>query len=41
MESCHALQLTRAIGLSNFNHQQIKDILDIAKVKPINNQVHN
>jgi diketogulonate reductase-like aldo/keto reductase len=30
---------TRFIGLSNFNIQQINDILKIAKVKPICNQV--
>jgi len=30
---------TRFIGLSNFNISQIKDILQIAKVRPICNQI--
>ena len=29
---------TKAIGLSNFNIKQIKDILSICKIKPVCNQ---
>ena len=29
---------TKAIGLSNFNIQQIQDILKICKIKPVCNQ---
>ncbi|KAK7574431.1 hypothetical protein V9T40_011622 [Parthenolecanium corni] len=31
--------LTKSIGVSNFNSQQIQDILDIARIKPVANQV--
>lgn len=31
--------LTKSIGVSNFNKRQIQDILDVATVKPVNNQV--
>ena len=29
---------TKAIGLSNFNIQQIKDVLNVCKIKPVCNQ---
>jgi len=31
--------LTKSIGVSNFNKNQILQILDVATVKPVNNQV--
>ncbi|VVC28280.1 NADP-dependent oxidoreductase domain,Aldo/keto reductase, conserved site,Aldo/keto reductase [Cinara cedri] len=31
--------LTKSIGVSNFNKRQIEDILGVATVKPVNNQV--
>lgn len=31
--------LTKSIGVSNFNKRQIEDILDVATIKPVNNQV--
>jgi len=31
--------LTKSIGVSNFNRKQIEDILCVATVKPVNNQV--
>ena len=31
--------LTKSIGVSNFNKQQIQHILDVATIKPVNNQV--
>lgn len=31
--------LTKSIGVSNFNKRQIEDILSVATVKPVNNQV--
>lgn len=39
MEECVKAGLARSIGLSNFNSKQIQDILDIAEIKPVNNQV--
>ena len=30
---------SKSIGISNFNSEQIKRILDIAKIKPVNLQV--
>lgn len=33
--------LTKSIGVSNFNSQQIQNILDIARIKPVANQVGN
>jgi diketogulonate reductase-like aldo/keto reductase len=39
MEECVKLGLTKSIGLSNFNSQQIQRILDIATIKPVVNQV--
>ncbi|CAL7938562.1 unnamed protein product [Xylocopa violacea] len=39
MEECVKLGLTKSIGLSNFNSQQIDRILSIAKIKPVMNQV--
>jgi aldehyde reductase len=39
MEDAVKLGLVRSIGLSNFNSEQIKRVLDIATVKPAVNQV--
>lgn len=39
MEECVKLGLTKSIGLSNFNSQQIDRILSIAQIKPVMNQV--
>jgi hypothetical protein len=39
MEKCVHMGLTRSIGLSNFNSQQIDRLLANAKVKPVNLQV--
>jgi len=39
MEKCVQSKLTKSIGVSNFNIKQIKDILEIASIKPVVNQV--
>lgn len=39
MEECVKLELTRSIGISNFNQGQITRLLSVAKIKPVNNQV--
>lgn len=39
MEQCAQLGLTKSIGISNFNIKQVKDILEIATIKPAVNQV--
>lgn len=39
MEQCAQAGLTISIGVSNFNIKQVKDILEIAKIKPVVNQV--
>jgi diketogulonate reductase-like aldo/keto reductase len=39
MEECVKLGLTKSIGLSNFNSQQIQRVLDNATIKPVVNQV--
>lgn len=39
MEECVKLGLTKSIGLSNFNSEQIDRVLSIAKIKPVVNQV--
>jgi diketogulonate reductase-like aldo/keto reductase len=39
MEECVKQGLTKSIGLSNFNSQQIQRVLDIATIKPVVNQV--
>ncbi|KFM72168.1 Aldo-keto reductase family 1 member B10, partial [Stegodyphus mimosarum] len=39
MEECYEKGLVRSIGLSNFNSEQIKRVLDICKVKPVMLQV--
>ncbi|XP_058796886.1 uncharacterized protein LOC131667472 [Phymastichus coffea] len=39
MEKCQELGLTRSIGLSNFNSEQICRLLSKAEIKPVNNQV--
>ncbi|XP_066248969.1 aldo-keto reductase family 1 member B1-like [Euwallacea similis] len=39
MEQCVDLNLTKSIGLSNFNSKQILKILEKARIKPVMNQV--
>ncbi|XP_033751240.1 1,5-anhydro-D-fructose reductase-like isoform X1 [Pecten maximus] len=39
LEDCVDEGLVRDIGLSNFNSQQISQILDIARIRPSNNQI--
>jgi diketogulonate reductase-like aldo/keto reductase len=39
MERCVQLGLTKSIGISNFNMKQVKDILGIATIIPVVNQV--
>lgn len=39
MERCVNLGLTKSIGVSNFNIRQLNDILVIATIKPVVNQV--
>jgi aldehyde reductase len=39
MEECVKLGLTKSIGLSNFNSEQIQRVLDVATIRPVVNQV--
>ncbi|GFG35827.1 hypothetical protein Cfor_07247 [Coptotermes formosanus] len=39
MEECVELGLTKSIGLSNFNSEQIQRVLDVAAIRPVVNQV--
>lgn len=39
MEDCVDEGLVKYIGLSNFNSEQIQRILDVARIKPVINQV--
>ncbi|XP_015602930.1 1,5-anhydro-D-fructose reductase isoform X2 [Cephus cinctus] len=39
MEECQRLGLTKSIGISNFNSEQITRLLSVAKIKPVNNQI--
>lgn len=39
MEDCVDEGLVKHIGLSNFNSEQIQRILDVARIKPVINQV--
>ncbi|XP_063983415.1 1,5-anhydro-D-fructose reductase-like [Diachasmimorpha longicaudata] len=39
MEECVRQGLTRSIGVSNFNSHQITRIMEMATIKPVNNQV--
>lgn len=39
MEKCVHLGLTKSIGVANFNIRQLMEILKIAKIKPVVNQV--
>jgi len=39
MEQCVQSGLTKSIGISNFNIKQVKEILEIATIKPVVNQV--
>lgn len=41
MEECVKLGLTKGIGLSNFNIEQVQRILDAANIRPVMNQVKN
>ena len=33
--------LVKSIGLSNFNSEQVQDVLDKGTIKPVTNQVEN
>ncbi|KAL0270909.1 UNVERIFIED_CONTAM: hypothetical protein PYX00_008179 [Menopon gallinae] len=39
MEACVQKGLTRSIGLSNFNSQQLQRVLDTCTIKPVTNQI--
>ncbi|XP_021916995.1 aldose reductase-like isoform X2 [Zootermopsis nevadensis] len=39
MEECVKLGLTKSVGLSNFNSEQIQRVLDVATIKPVVNQI--
>lgn len=39
MEECVDFGLTKSIGLSNFNSEQIDRILSTCRIRPVNNQV--
>lgn len=39
MEECVRQGLTRSIGVSNFNSEQITRLLENSTIKPVNNQV--
>ncbi|XP_044742513.1 aldo-keto reductase family 1 member B1-like [Chrysoperla carnea] len=39
MEKCVKLGLTKSIGISNFNHEQIERLLKHAEIKPVVNQI--
>ncbi|XP_014287922.1 aldo-keto reductase family 1 member B1 [Halyomorpha halys] len=39
MEECVKLGLAKSIGVSNFNTKQIEDVLSVAEIKPVNNQI--
>lgn len=39
MEKCVELGMTKSIGVSNFNSEQIKRIVDNCKIKPVTNQI--
>lgn len=41
MEECVNQGLTRSIGISNFNSEQISRLLESAKIAPVNNQVNS
>jgi len=40
MEECVNQGLTRSIGISNFNSEQISRLLKHANIVPVNNQVY-
>ena len=39
LETVNQCGLTKAIGVSNFNAKQIDDLMSVAKIKPVTNQV--
>lgn len=39
MEKLVRMGLVRSIGVSNFNSKQIERVLNVAKIKPVMNQV--
>jgi len=41
MEECVRQGLTRSIGISNFNSEQIARLLESAEIAPVNNQVRH
>lgn len=40
MEKLVKKGLTKSIGISNFNHNQIERVLNVATIKPVTNQVN-
>lgn len=40
MEECVRQGLTRSIGISNFNSEQVTRLLSLATIMPVNNQVY-
>lgn len=41
LEECIHLGLAKSIGISNFNHIQINQLLKVAKINPVNNQIES
>jgi len=39
MEECQKLGLTRAIGVSNFSVKKLQNLLSVATIRPVVNQV--
>ncbi|XP_049840847.1 aldo-keto reductase family 1 member B7-like [Schistocerca gregaria] len=39
MEECVRLGLTKSVGVSNFNSKQLARLLEVAKIKPVTNQI--
>lgn len=39
MEECQRIGLTKSIGVSNFSCKKLQEILDLAKIPPVVNQV--
>ena len=39
MEHCVNLGLVKSIGVSNFNIEQLKRVIDNSSIKPVTNQV--
>ena len=41
MEETVRLGISKSIGVSNYNTRQLKSLLEVAKIKPVNNQVES